>query len=196
MAKSSSGSVGSTSSTLLERVKTHDEAAWRRLVHLYGGLVRYWCKKSGLQDADLDDVFQEVFRSVSSHIADYRHERLGDTFRGWLRTVTRNKILDHFRSRGREVAGTGGTEAYQRLCEEADSTDSLEIEMGLVMKQAIEIVQAEFEPQTWRAFWRTVVDNVPTSAVAEELEMSTAGVRQAKSRVQRRMHQEMEGVSS
>jgi len=68
-------SLGSTSSSLLDRVKAHDSDAWRRLVRLYGRLVLHGCRTSGLQPADRADVFQEVFRSVAGHIDDFRRDQ-------------------------------------------------------------------------------------------------------------------------
>ncbi len=98
-----------TSRGLLERVKVDDAAAWHRLVDLYAPLVYRWCRGFGLPEPDAADVFQDVFQAVASSIACFRKEKEGDTFRGWLRTITRNKIRDHFRIRGREPAGEGGT---------------------------------------------------------------------------------------
>ena len=58
-------SIGSTSSSLLVRVKARDQEAWGRLVRLYGPLVAFWIRRAGLQDADARDVFQEVFAAVA-----------------------------------------------------------------------------------------------------------------------------------
>jgi RNA polymerase sigma-70 factor (ECF subfamily) len=193
MPESLYSSVGSTSSSLLERVKASDEDAWRRLVRLYGALVLYWCRKSGLQVTDRNDVFQDTFRSVARHIAEFRHDRPEDSFRGWLRTITLSKIRDHFRQAKRELPAAGGTDAYEQLLQAADAADGPDVEIELVLKQALAMVEAEFEPRTWRAFWRVTADGLSTDAVAEELGMSTAAVRQAKSRVLRRLRQELDG---
>ncbi len=58
----------------------------------------------------------------------------------------------------------------------------------------MEMVQAEFEDGTWQAFWRTTVDDVPTSVVADELEMSVNAVRLAKSRVLRRLREQLDAL--
>src|SRR5262245_54299739 len=83
-----------TSRSLLDRVRTNDAAAWDRLVALYAPLVFHWCRRWDLQHQDAADILQDVFQAVATHIAQFRKEREGDTFRGWLRTITRNKVRD------------------------------------------------------------------------------------------------------
>src|SRR5262245_32429982 len=102
--ESRSSSTG-TARSLLERARDRDPAAWERMVTLYAPLVFHWCRAWGLRDQDAADVFQDVFQAVAAHIAEFRRDRSGDTFRGWLRTITRNKVNDHFRRRDREPAG-------------------------------------------------------------------------------------------
>src|SRR5437016_6228380 len=104
-----------TSLSLLARVRAKDAAAWERFVDLYAPLVYHWCKKSHLPPDSTADVFQEVFRSVAEHIESFRRDRAGDTFRGWLRTITSNKIRDHFRQQADRPAASGGTDAHMRL---------------------------------------------------------------------------------
>ena len=93
--QSSSG----TSRSLIARVRSDDAAAWERLVGLYAPLVFHWCRRATCRTEDASDVFQEVFQAVAHDIGGFRKEQPGDTFRGWLRTITRSKALDHFRRR-------------------------------------------------------------------------------------------------
>src|SRR5947209_16082762 len=106
-----------TSRSLLARVQADEPQAWERLVHLYAPLVLRWCRRHGLQDQDLADVFQDVFQAVVAHVGRFRKERAGDTFRGWLRRITQNKLRDHHRRRGREARGVGGSSAQERLAQ-------------------------------------------------------------------------------
>jgi RNA polymerase sigma-70 factor (ECF subfamily) len=64
-------------------------------------------------------------------------------------------------------------------------------EVSQLYRQAVEQVRGEFEERTWHMFWRTVIEGRSTAAVAEELSTTPAAVRQAKSRVLRRLKQEM-----
>jgi RNA polymerase sigma-70 factor (ECF subfamily) len=102
-------SIGSTSSSLLQRVQGQDADAWRRLVRLYGPLIDYWVRRGGLQPADAEDVFQDVFRAVAAHIGTFTRDRATGSFRGWLRTITRSKLADHFRRRGQQPEAVGGS---------------------------------------------------------------------------------------
>ncbi len=190
-----------TSRTLLERVQADDGAAWDRLVTLYGPLVYQWCGRWDLQECDRADVFQEVFQAVSSHIGKFRKTQPGDTFRGWLRTITRNKIHDFFRRLGREPAGEGGPGAWVRLWlfraaggYDHRAADDDHAERGLFLR-ALELIRAEFEPRTWQAFWCTAVDDRPAKDVADELSMSPGAVRVAKSRVLQRLREELGELS-
>ena len=100
---------GSTSSSLLGRVKAGESDAWGRLVELYGPTVYRWCRQCGWAADDAADVCQEVFGSVASNVGRFRREQPGDSFRGWLWTITRNKAQDHFRRRAGEPNVQGGS---------------------------------------------------------------------------------------
>src|SRR5579872_2380249 len=86
--------VGSTSSSLLARARSQAPGAWERLADLYCPLVYGWARRAGLRAEDAADVVQDVFRAVLAHLSSFRRERSGDTFRGWLWTITRNKVRD------------------------------------------------------------------------------------------------------
>jgi len=190
-------SSAATSRSLLDRVKADEAAAWDRLIGLYAPLVYRWCRRFGLPEQATADVFQEVFQAVSTHIGSFRKEKEGDTFRGWLRTITDNKVRDHFRKVGREPTGEGGTEAQRRLADlPADSSIEIDdpmderAERGL-FRDALDLIRSEFETRTWQAFWLTTVEGLAAKDVGAELDMSPGAVRVAKSRVLRRLREEL-----
>ena len=141
------------------------------------------------------DVFQEVFRSVAEHIGRFRRDRAGDTFRGWLRTIARNKILDHFRRLQNQPEATGGTDAQQRMQAIPDPLLDADPSEHDVLRQqlhrVLESLRGEFEVRTWQAFWKVQMDEKSTSDVGAELGMTQAAVRKARLRVLRRLRQEM-----
>ena len=184
-----------TSSSLLDRVRADEAGAWDRLVALYAPLLYHWCRRWKLQDDDVADVFQEVFKTLVVHLAEFRKDREGATFRGWLFTITRNKVLDHFRKRSQDAEAGGGTEGAMRLAQlpapdaalDPDETE----EIRRLYHRGLELIRGEFEERTWQAFWRTAVEGRTPREVAVELSMSSGAVRVAKSRVLQRLREEL-----
>jgi RNA polymerase sigma-70 factor (ECF subfamily) len=195
----SSGTSSGTPGSLLERVRAGEPAAWEALVTLYAPLVYHWCRRWHLQEQDTADILQEVFHAVVTHIADFRRSRRGDTFRGWLRTIVRNKVHDHFRRLGREPGGVGGTDAQQRLAQLPEPEpsevipDDGEAERRL-FHRCLELIRGEFEERTWQAFWRTAVDGRSPKDVGDDLGMTPGAVRVAKCRVLQRLREALGDV--
>ena len=94
-----SSNSASVSSTLLDQLRSGRPEAWERLVRLYGPVVHRWCRRSGLNADDAADVLQEVLAAVLLHVADFHRDKPQDSFGGWLATITRNKVRDHYRRR-------------------------------------------------------------------------------------------------
>jgi len=187
---------GSIGSSLLERLKVESPEAWRRLVHLFGPLVYQWCRRQGLQAADATDVGQEVFRVVACRIGRFRRDRPADTFRGWLWTITRSKIADHWRRRERQPQATGGSTAQIRLdelaaAEPAGPPPSDPPTESSLYQRGLQLIQDEFTERTWKAFWRVAVDGRSPAEVAAETGLSVNSVYLAKSRVLHRLREEL-----
>lgn len=187
----------SISSTLLQRVQARRPEAWDRLVRLYSPVIYRWCRRAGLQADDAADVLQDTLSAVFKHVAGFRREDTSDSFTAWLATITRNKIRDFYRRRHGRPEARGGSTALAELAEvpEAASTDEVvqpdAASSNLLSHQALDLIRAEFENRTWSAFWQTSVDGLPPAQVADELGMSVAAVYMAKSRVIRRLRQEL-----
>ncbi len=190
----------STSRSLLRRARERDADAWQKLTAVYTPLVYQWCRRAGLQVSDAADVAQEVFRSVSTGLDGFRKERPEDSFRGWLWTVTRNKVCDHFRARAGEPDVQGGTEAQQWLQQVPEEAPNEQQDVtgqqlhSKLARHAVSLMQTDFEETTWRAFWLTAVELQSPQAVAEELDMSVAAVYKAKSRVLRHLREDLDGL--
>lgn len=195
-----SNPTGSASSSLIRLVKGRDPEAWQRLAKMFGPVVYGWGRQSGLQASDAADVMQEVFRSVSMSIEAFERKNPGDSFRGWLWTITRNKIRDHFRNQAGRPQGIGGPDAQQLLTQvpEAAPDDSSLTGGGStiahIARQSLELVRAEFEPRTWQAFWRVAVEDQPPADVAADLGISVGAVYMAKSRVLKRLREELKDL--
>jgi RNA polymerase sigma-70 factor (ECF subfamily) len=169
--------------------------AWQRLLALYSPLVHHWCRQSGVPEHEIPDVSQEVFTAVASRLGTFRSDRPGTTFRAWMRGIARHKLWHH--ARHQPEPAVGGTDAQKRL-EQLPAADEVELELSespadvtALYRRALRQVQQEFEDRTWTAFWRVTVENRLPADVAVELGITANAVRQAKSRVLRRLKEEM-----
>jgi RNA polymerase sigma factor (sigma-70 family) len=185
--------------TLLARIRDgRDADAWREFVHLYGPVVYRFARNRGLQDADAADLMQDVLRSVARNAHRMEYDPKRGTFRGWLYTVTRNKIYNFLTAQRNRPRGTGDADAQERL----DATPARDDETGpdtewekeyqrRISARAMERVRHEFQPSTWAAFWETAVEGKPAGEVGARLKMSAGAVYVAKSRVLARLRDEV-----
>ena len=194
--EAASSESSSVSSTLLDQLRSGRPEAWERLVRLYSPVVYRWCRRSGLAAEDAADVLQEVLSAVMLHLPDFHRDGPQDSFGGWLATITRNKVRDHYRRRHGRAAAQGGSTAQRQLAEVPQPPEPSEEcirpdaeSAAWLSRGALETIRAEFEARTWQAFWQTTVDGQPPAHVAADLEMSVAAVYTAKSRVLRRLRQ-------
>ena len=154
----------SISSTLLDQIRARRPEAWQRLVDLYGPVVYRWCRQLGVARADAADVVQEAFAAVAAGVAGFRREKPEHSFGAWLRTITRNKVCDHFRRRRGLLDAEGGTDAQQRLLNLAEVSDeSLSLSASLkpdsrFVHRALDVVRRNSSRRTWDAFWRIAVE--------------------------------------
>lgn len=184
-----------TSPTLLVKLRGNDKAAWQRFVVLYRPLILYWCDGWHVRGADADDVCQEVFQAVSAGVEQFRRNTPQDSFRAWLRGITRHKLLDLSRKHRRQPGAAGGTDAFERLNQFAD-TDAPLVEdssdqITSLYRRALDFVRGEFEERTWQAFWRVTMDGQTPALVAQELGVTPVAIRVAKSRVLSRLREEL-----
>jgi RNA polymerase sigma-70 factor (ECF subfamily) len=181
--------------SLLEHLRANNQDSWRRLLDLYGPLVRFWCGRCGLAPPDVEDIAQEVFAGVIKGLAAFRHDRPSDTFRGWLRVITRNQLLLFYRRNQGKPVAAGGSDTLRTLQQVADpwtsDSEDEKAEISLLWRRAMERVRGEFEQHTWLAFWLTVVEGRAPATLTVELDMTAVAIRQAKSRVLRRLKLEV-----
>lgn len=185
-----------TSASLLDRLAAApSDDDWRRLCDIYQPLLRTWMARSGVADVDADDLSQEVLLVVFREVGDFTRQGSG-AFRGWLRSILVNRVRDYFRSRNYRPTATGDSEFLHRLGELESPHSSLsalwdrehdEQVVGSLLRR----VESHFEPTTWQAFRRHVLEGAAAADVAEELSLSLNSVLLAKSRVLKRLRQEL-----
>lgn len=185
--------------TLLTRLKDgQDHQAWLEFVRLYSPVIYGFARKRGLQDSDAADLMQEVLRSVARNLEKLDYDPKRGTFRGWLYTITRNKIFNFLTQQKNRPKASGDSGIQERLDSVPDPDDAVadaewELEyQRRISAAAMEIVKPEFQANTWKAFWGTAVDGRSAQEVGAELKMSPGAVYVAKSRVLARLREEVQ----
>jgi RNA polymerase sigma factor (sigma-70 family) len=187
-----------TRASLLVRLRDgSDAAAWQEFVNLYAPIIYGFARKRGLQDADAADLMQEVLRSVASAAHRLEYDPARGTFRGWLFTVTRNRVFNFLESRSRRVVGSGDSRVQDRLEQHADASAKLSADweadfQRTLAARAMERIKDEFQPATWQAFLLTAVEGVAPAQASTRVGLSVGAIYVAKSRVIARLRQEIE----
>lgn len=192
--------MNSTSISLLNRLQqTDDSKNWNRLVELYAPLLRAWLRKYDVQDSDADDIVQEVLAAVLKELPNFQHNQRIGAFRSWLRTILANRVKLFWRSQKYRPVATGTSSLDDQLNQLQD--DASEVSQmwnrehdEYVLQRLMKAVQPQFEPKTWQAFRRQVVDGEKANMLASELDMSLSSVYMAKSRVLSALRRESEGL--
>ena len=148
-------------------------------------------RKQGLQDADAADLSQEVLAAVAGAVGRLEYDPQRGSFRNWLFTAVRRKLLNWRAARGNKVLGSGDAETHW-LLEQCPAPESAEQEWKSEWEQrmfawACEQVRQDVADVAWQAFWRTAVDGQPGKRVAADLGLTVAAVYLARSRVLARL---------
>ena len=186
----------STSDSLLGRLKTTErerEIAWKRFVELYAPLIYHWVLRAGIPQDEAADCVQDVLALLVDKMPQFTYDPR-KSFRAWLRTVTVNKCRDALRRRAGVTHSAIPLESGDALAlDGVELFTDQEYEQFLV-RRALEVMQTEFQSNTWQACWDQVVLGDSASVVAQRLNMSENAVYLAKSRVLRKLREELTGL--
>jgi RNA polymerase sigma-70 factor (ECF subfamily) len=183
----------STPVSLLERLRRGDDAvaAWPQFVHLYTPLLFAWARRAGLSEIDAADLIQDVLTTILQELPHFEYQP-GKSFRAWLRTVLLNRWRTLQRRRSplsvppEQLAGLPAI-ADPDLPGEAEERREL-------VRRALALIQNDFAAPTWQAFRACVVQGRRPAEVAAELGLSVNAVYLARSRVLRRLREQLAGL--
>jgi RNA polymerase sigma-70 factor (ECF subfamily) len=179
--------------SLIVRLKDRDDQdAWGEFLEIYRPLVYRLAISKGLQDADAEDVVQQVFGSVARAVDRWQPDAQRATFRTWLTTIARNAILNALTRRAPDRA-SGDTAERNALAEYADQTADSHVLLTEsrreIFQWAARRVREEFESSTWDAFWLTAVEGLDVTEVAKAVDKKRGAIYAARSRVMKRLKQ-------
>jgi len=185
-----------TRASLLIRVRDPtDQAAWYEFVEIYRPVILRLARHKGMQEADAEDVAQQVLVSIAKAVEEREHDPKRAKFRTWLNRVAHNAILNTL-TRGKPDRGTGGSQMQAMLNEQESpngpDSDLLRIEYRReIFRWAANRVRKEFHQATWDAFWLTAVEGRDIEIVAEMLGKNRGAIYAARSRIIRRIQEEV-----
>jgi RNA polymerase sigma factor (sigma-70 family) len=168
-----------------------DPQNWSNFVDRYGPKIYGWCRQRGLQDADCQDVTQEVLTLLVQKLRTFVYDPSKGSFRSWLKTVTRHTCCDYLASRQR-AGGVGVDEGILRRLQTLEAREDLlktlaetfDLEL---LAEAQARVQLQVTPRDWKIFEDLALQGRSGPVVAKELGMTVAAVLTAKSRVQKKI---------
>jgi RNA polymerase sigma-70 factor (ECF subfamily) len=185
-----------TSATLLARLRQipPDQAAWAQFTERYGRKIYGWCRRWNLQEADAEDVTQNVLLRLAEKMQTFVYDP-AKSFRAWLKTVARHACSDYWSDRKAPVAagGSQAVELLQTVEAREDLVRRLEEEFDReLLDESMTRVRMRVTPRTWEAFERTALRGESGAEVAHALGMKVATVFVARSKVQKMLQEEMQ----
>lgn len=177
--------VGQTSSSLLYRARSHDPAAWEVICTLYTPLIHRWSARFGVPKHDMADVAQDVLLAVYRSFGGFRRDEPGQSFRGWLKTITWSKAMDLARTRVGRLQ-LHDAEAVNGLADPVADEPSQELDSedeSVLLQKAFSIVRSDFPGWYTQAFDLLVLQERSTEEVANRLGKAKGAIWNAKSRI-------------
>jgi RNA polymerase sigma factor (sigma-70 family) len=171
-----------------------DQAGWDEFVDRYGRHIFRWCRRWKLQEADAEDVTQNILMKLSQALRSFAYDP-SRSFRGWLKTVAYHawRDFEDSRRRGRSATDDSQTQEQILVLEARDDlVRKLEEAFDLELLEAAKArVRLRVAPHTWDAFCLVAIEGLPVSEVAARLNLQVALVYIAKSRVQKMLQEEI-----
>ena len=190
------GSLPTTRATLLTELRRDpsDQAGWDEFVERYGRHIYRWCRQWKLQDADAEDVTQDILVKLAQQPRAFAYDP-SRSFRGWLKTLAHHAWRDFADSR-RHAQRAGGDSKFQELMlsleAREDLAEKLEQAFDLELLEAAKVrVRLRVAPHTWEAFRLIALEGLPVGQVAARVHLQAAMVYVAKSKVQRMLQEEI-----
>jgi RNA polymerase sigma-70 factor (ECF subfamily) len=178
--------------SLLRRLRdeTHNQQAWNEFVDHYGPRIYDWCLRWNLQEADAQDVTQNVLLKLAKRLREFQYDP-SRSFRAWLKTVTHHAWYD-FLEANRRLSSSQDSAVLATL----EARQDLEHRLGELFDQellaeAMRRARQRVAPQTWEAFRLTTLEGLSGADAAERIPMAVSQVFVAKRRVQKIIQDEI-----
>jgi RNA polymerase sigma-70 factor (ECF subfamily) len=156
-----------------------DQDSWKDFFDTYWRLIYSVALKSGLTEAEAQDVVQETIISVARDIQKFKRDRTLGSFKGWLRNIIRWRIADQLRKRTRaswgDASQTGAELPPPDMAEIPDPAgrdpeSAWEEEwQAHLLKAALETIRHTVKEEHYQIFDLNVLQQWPARNVARAL---------------------------
>ena len=194
-----------TRSSLINRLKgTINGESWEDFFNTYWELIFNVARRAGLSEADAQDIVQETIVKVHKSLDRFQYNRNRGSFKGWLRSVTRSRLAEHFKKQQKrlplnqpfddstgnpmvEIADPKGLE-LERIWDE-------EWQKNLI-QTALTRIKRTVSPKQFQIFKCYCIDEWTVGEICKALNVNAAQVYMAKQRVGKLFKRELERVQS
>jgi RNA polymerase sigma factor (sigma-70 family) len=193
-----------TRRSLVDRLANwDDQRRWQEFFDTYWKLIYSAARKSGLADAEAQEVVQETVITVAKNIDRLQYDPAVGSFKGWLLQITRWRIADQFRKREpggakrSHLQGDSFTATIDRVPDSRivnlDAVWETEWKDNL-LEAAIARVKRKIDPKQFQIFDCYVRKEWPAQKVAERLRVSVGQVYLARHRVAALLKKEIKAL--
>jgi len=195
-----------TRASLIRRLKNlDDQTSWRDFFDLYWKLVYGVARKSGLNDAEAQDVVQETMAAMARNLPQFDYDPKVGSFKGWLLTQARWCIINHLRKRPPQATPAPHPAEEERrtsvidqlvdpASQDLDRLWDREWESTL-LEAATAKVKRQIDPEMYQVFDCYVNKEWPPQRVAEAFSTSVENVYVIKHRVTALLKTEVERLA-
>ena len=173
------------------------QSAWLEFAQLYEPVIYRFARKRGLQHADAVELTQQVMLSVMRSSRKWSQDQPPDHFRGWLKTVASNSLINMVTrdARYRAVGGENDLPQAEPVTDSNEAEIWADEESRAILRIAAANIRHEFSEDSWLAFERTLVQGVSVEAVADSLKKTSGAIYTARARIMRRLKQESQRIA-
>ncbi len=190
-----------TTTTLLEGLADPGNgSAWRRFYDRYTPMLLSFARRTGLNDADAQDVVSDTLITFLQKYREGRYDRTRGRLKSWLGGIARYKIckcLSKGRSISLSLSTSGDSQGLPEPAAAGDPDATFEHEWRLQrLNEALEVLRGESDPTTYQAFDLYALKKWPVEKVASFLELKPNSVYISKSRMLKRLRQIVERLTA
>jgi RNA polymerase sigma factor (sigma-70 family) len=193
-----------TRRSLVDRLEDWgDRKHWQEFFDTYWKLIYSAARKSGLRDAEAQEVVQETVITVAKKVGKLRYDPAVGSFKGWLLHITRWRIADQFRKRDPMEARRSRSpdDRATATIERVPDTDVADLDalwekewQENLFAAAIARVKKKVDPKQFQVFDCYVRKEWPAQKVAAELRVSVGQVYLARHRISALLKKEIKAL--